>query len=101
VVNGRGLAVVTATGMNTEIGKITTQVQEVKPPPTPLQRNVTRLGRYIGVLLLGIIAVLIIIGLVKRYTFEEMFALAVAAAVGRTTLLERKTLYGHPPSLSG
>jgi Ca2+-transporting ATPase len=81
VANGRGVAVVTATGMNTEIGKITTQVQEVKSPPTPLQRNVSRLGRYIGILVLGVIAVLIIIGLVKGYTFEEMFTLAVAAAV--------------------
>ncbi len=81
VVNGRGVAVVTATGMNTEIGKITAQVQEVKPPPTPLQRNVARLGRYIGILVLGIIIVLIIIGLAKGYTFEEMFTLAVAAAV--------------------
>jgi Ca2+-transporting ATPase len=81
VVNGRGVAVVTATGMNTEIGKISTQVQETKPPPTPLQRNVSRLGRYIGILVLGIIGVLIIIGLVKGYSFEEMFTLAIAAAV--------------------
>jgi len=81
VVNGRGVAVVTATGMNTEIGKITTQVQETKPPPTPLQRNVARLGRYIGVLVLGIIGVLILIGVIKGYSFEEMFTLAVAAAV--------------------
>jgi len=81
IVNGRGLAVVTDTGMNTEIGKITTQVQETKPPPTPLQRNVTRLGRYIGILVLSIVAVLIVIGLAKGYGFEEMFTLAVAAAV--------------------
>jgi len=81
VVNGRGVAVVTATGMNTEIGKITTQVQETKPPPTPLQRNVARLGRYIGILVLGIIGVLILIGVIKGYSFEEMFTLAVAAAV--------------------
>ena len=81
VVNGRGVAVVTATGMNTEIGKITAQVQEVKPPPTPLQRNVARLGRYIGVVVLGIIATLVVIGLAKGYGFEDMFTLAVAAAV--------------------
>ncbi|MFC2006039.1 cation-translocating P-type ATPase [Chloroflexota bacterium] len=81
VVNGRGLAVVTATGMNTEIGKITAQVQETKPPPTPLQRNVARLGRYIGILVLGIIGMLILIGVIKGYGFEEMFTLAVAAAV--------------------
>ena len=81
VLNGRGVAVITATGMNTEIGRITAQVQEVKPPPTPLQRNVARLGRYIGILVLGIIGILIIIGLVKGYSFEDMFTLAVAAAV--------------------
>ncbi|OGN97565.1 MAG: hypothetical protein A2Z77_05645 [Chloroflexi bacterium RBG_13_51_36] len=81
VVNGRGLAVVTATGMSTEIGKISTKVQEIKPPPTPLQRNVARLGRYIGILVLSVITILIIIGLVKGYTFEEMFTLAIAAAV--------------------
>src|SRR4030042_5197411 len=81
VVNGRGLAVVTATGMSTEIGKISTQVQEPEPPPTPLQRNVSRLGRYIGILVLSIIGILVIIGLVKGYTFEEMFTLAIAAAV--------------------
>jgi P-type Ca2+ transporter type 2C len=81
IVNGRGAAVVTATGMNTEIGKITAQVQAVKPSPTPLQRNVSRLGRYIGILVLGIIAVLIGIGLAKGYGFEDIFTLGIAAAV--------------------
>jgi len=81
VVNGRGVAVVTATGMNTEIGKISAQVQEVRPPPTPLQRNVAKLGRYIGIVVLCVIVVLIGIGVAKGYTFLEMFNLAVAAAV--------------------
>ena len=81
VANGRGVAVVTVTGMNTEIGKITTQVQETKSPPTPLQKNVARLGRYIGILVLGIIGVLILIGVLKGYGFEDMFTLAIAAAV--------------------
>ena len=81
VVNGRGVAVVTATGMNTEIGKITAHIQEVKPPPSPLQRNVARLGRYIGVLVLCSITILIIIGLAQGYTFEEMFTFSVAVAV--------------------
>ncbi len=81
VVSGRGAAVITTTGMSTEIGKITAQVQEVKPPPTPLQRNVARLGRYIGILALGAIVVLIIIGVARGYTFTEMFEFAVPAAV--------------------
>ncbi len=81
VVSGRGVAVVTATGMNTEIGKITLKVQQTKPPPTPLQRNVARLGRYLGFLVLGTVGVLMVIGLIRGYGFEDMFTLAVAAAV--------------------
>lgn len=81
VVKGRGVAVVVATGMNTEIGKITAQVQEVKPPPTPLQINVAKLGRYIGILVLGIVSALLVLGLFKGYGFEEIFTLAIAAAV--------------------
>jgi len=70
VVNGKGVAVITGTGMKTEIGKITAQMQEVKPPPTPLQRNIARLGRYIGAM---VIALLIGIGLSEGYTFEDIF----------------------------
>jgi len=81
LVNGRGMAVVTATGMETQFGKITARVQEAKPPPTPLQRNVTRLGRYIGILVLGIIVSLIALGLAKGYSFTDIFTLGVAAAV--------------------
>lgn len=80
-VNGKGVAVVTATGMKTEIGKITAQVQEVKPPPTPLQKNISRLGRYIGVMVIGLIALLIGVGLAKGYGFEDMFTLGIAALV--------------------
>ncbi len=81
VVNGSGLAVVTATGMNTEIGKITSQVQETKPPPTPLQQNVSKLGRYIAFLVLGVVSVLIVIGIIKGYGIEDLFTLAIAASV--------------------
>lgn len=81
VVNGRGVAIVVATGMATEIGKITAQVQEVKPPPTPLQNNVGQLGKYIGVLVLGIVVVLSVVSLVKGYGFEDIFTLGIAAAV--------------------
>jgi len=81
VVNGRGFGAVTATGMNTEIGKITSQVQEVKPPPTPLQRNISKLSKYIGIIVLSVVTILVIIGLLKGYAIDELFALAVAAAV--------------------
>ena len=80
-VNGRGFGAITATGMNTEIGKISAHIQEIKPPPTPLQKNIAKLSRYIGIIVLSIVTGLIIIGLMKGYSIDELFALAVAAAV--------------------
>jgi len=46
---GRGTAVVTATGMTTEFGKVATMLQEVKAERTPLQINLDRVGKYIGI----------------------------------------------------
>lgn len=42
VTRGRGRALVTATGVNTEVGTIATLTAEAKPPPTPLQRRLAR-----------------------------------------------------------
>jgi len=48
-VYGRGLAVVTATGMATEFGKIATMLQEVEKERTPLQVNLDQLGKWIAI----------------------------------------------------
>src|SRR3989338_455872 len=48
VVSGRAKAVVTSTGMGTEIGKIAKMIQEVKPEPTPLQKKMDELGKWLG-----------------------------------------------------
>ena len=45
VVSGRAKAAVALTGMKSEIGKIAAMIEEVKPEPTPLQKNMDRLGR--------------------------------------------------------
>ena len=50
---GRATAVITSTGMNTEIGKIAAAITEVKPERTPLQKSISRLSRYILFLVLG------------------------------------------------
>jgi Ca2+-transporting ATPase len=81
VVNGKGLAVVAATGMNTEVGKITAQVQGVKPPPTPLQQNVARWGRYLGILVVSLIVLFFVLGLARGYSFRELITVSIAAAV--------------------
>jgi P-type Ca2+ transporter type 2C len=81
VAAGRGTAVVTETGMDTQFGRIVAQVQATKQPLTPLQKNVARLGRYIAYLVVGIVILIVAIGIVRGYGFAEIFLLGVAAVV--------------------
>jgi len=81
VTYGRAMALVTRTGMLTEIGKIATAIQEVVPEKTPLQKSISKLSRYILILFLGICALLVVVGVLKGMTWLEIFLVAVAAAV--------------------
>jgi len=81
ITTGRAAAVVTKTGMLTEMGKIATGLQEIKPEDTPLQKNIAKLSRYLVFIFLGVTGLLLIVGLLKRLGWLEMFLLAVAAAV--------------------
>jgi Ca2+-transporting ATPase len=78
---GRAIAVAVTTGMSTELGKIADAIREVKTEKTPLQQSIGKLSRYLVVTFLGIIAVLVIVGLIKGFDRLEIFLLAVAAAV--------------------
>ncbi|MEE9366668.1 MAG: HAD-IC family P-type ATPase, partial [Dehalococcoidales bacterium] len=78
---GRSTAMVVRTGMATDIGQIATAIQEIKPEKTPLQKNISKVSRYIVVLFLGICALLVAVGLLKGLDRLEVFLLAVAAAV--------------------
>jgi P-type Ca2+ transporter type 2C len=83
---GRGMAVVVATGMQTEIGSIAGLLRKSVDEPTPLQRELDRIGKHLG-LLVGIMAVVIIgtILLVDRVTefaaIIDVLILGVALAV--------------------
>jgi P-type Ca2+ transporter type 2C len=81
VSTGRGSALVTATGMDTQFGQIVAQVQETKQPLTPLQKNVAKLGRYIAYLVVGIVILIVAIGIGRGYGFADIFLLGVAAVV--------------------
>ena len=81
VTYGRATALVVTTGMSTEMGKIATGIQEVKPEKTPIQKSISKLSRYIIFLFLGVIGILIAVGLIKGLDWLEIFLLAVAAAV--------------------
>jgi P-type Ca2+ transporter type 2C len=85
---GRGSAVVTATGMQTEMGRIAGMLKATQDEPTPLQRELDRLGRVLGLIVVAIAAVMIVTILLVEHVrgFEAFFdvallgvALAVAA----------------------
>jgi len=56
VVRGRGKAVVTDTGMDTEVGKIAEELEEAEESQTPFQKEVDQMGKRIGYLVVGIVA---------------------------------------------
>jgi len=81
VTSGRATAVVVAIGASTEMGRVVTALESVEEEPTPLQRSIARLSRFILLLFLGLCALLVIIGVVQGLDTLEIFLVAVAAAV--------------------
>jgi Ca2+-transporting ATPase len=83
---GRGRAVVVATGMNTEVGRIAGLLETAEKEPTPLQQELDRTGKRLSVIMLGICAVVFAAGLLSTTTFSlnvvlGLFLFAVALAV--------------------
>ncbi len=72
VVTGNGRAVVVATGMATEIGKITTLVKEAEEELTPLQRRLDAFGKKLGMVIIGISGVVFTLGFAKEYLANGM-----------------------------
>ena len=89
VVYGRGRAVLTGTGMNTEMGKIADALESAKDEATPLQQKLNQLSKILSVLVLVICAVIFAVDLIRAYpdisgegmldTFMVAVSLAVAA----------------------
>jgi Ca2+-transporting ATPase len=61
VVKGRGKMIVTDTGMDTEVGNIAEEIEEAEDSQTPFQEEVDALGKRIGYLVVGIVAVVALI----------------------------------------
>jgi len=81
VTYGRGRAVVTAIGMETEFGKVARMLQEVETTLTPLQRNLDRVGSLLSRAALAIVALIVIAGLLRGQPFVEMLIFGVALSV--------------------
>ena len=81
VTYGSAKAIVTATGMNTEVGHIATLLNEDSPKKTPLQEKLANLGKYLGILALIACLIIFIIGLINDLPPLELFMTAVSLAV--------------------
>ncbi len=89
VVYGRGRAVITGTGMNTEMGKIADALTQAQDEQTPLQRQLAQLSKILSFLVIGICVFIFLLDVVRSYpnitgagmldTFMVAVSLAVAA----------------------
>ena len=81
VTGGSALAVVVATGRATELGLIQTLVGETRPPETPMQRQLNRLGNQLVWISLAICGGVFAVGLLRGYGFLPMLRAAISLAV--------------------
>lgn len=78
---GTATAVVTATGMNTEMGKIAGLLENENDEQTPLQQKLAQLGKYLGIVALIACAVVFVVGWLAGTPVLEIFMTAVSLAV--------------------
>ncbi len=117
IVSGRAKAVVIATGMQSEFGKIAKMIEDVKPEPTPLQKKMDNLGKWLGKIVIVIAVIIFAVGLLfhEKPPLEMLkFAAAVAVAaipealagivtialsIGTRRMLKRNALVRNLPSV--
>ena len=78
---GRGVGVVTNTGMATEIGQIASMLQSVEEAETPLQKRLDKFGRTLGLVTLAICALIFVQGMITGQSALDMFIIAVSLAI--------------------
>jgi Ca2+-transporting ATPase len=81
ITHGRGVGIAVATGMATELGRIAGMLDTAERMRTPLQRRLARFGQWLGVVVLGLCAVIFAFGLVRGEPPLLMFLTAVSLAV--------------------
>lgn len=78
---GTAIAVVTATGMDTEMGRVANLLESEESTQTPLQKKLASLGKYLGIVALAACAVIFLVGIIDGMPVMEIFMIAVALAV--------------------
>lgn len=116
VTSGRGRAVVTETGMRTELGRIASMIQTVEREPSPLQKRLERLGKTLAFAAIILVGIVVALGALRgedpRTLFLTAISLAVAAvpeglpavitialALGAQRMLKRRALIRKLPAV--
>ena len=81
VTRGRGEMVVTATGMNTEVGQISGMLSGVQQEKTPLTRQLDQLTVLITIMAGAALALVILLGLLRGDDFDELFLIGISLAI--------------------
>ena len=81
VTYGTAVAIVTATGMDTEMGRIANLLDSENDSQTPLQKKLAQLGKYLGILALVACGIIFVVGLANGIPPLEIFMTAVSLAV--------------------
>jgi Ca2+-transporting ATPase len=78
---GRGVGIVTDTGMNTELGKIAEMMQSTEDEPTPLQRKLSQLGKGLALATIVLVFIIIGLGLLRGEDFKLLLLTSISIAV--------------------
>lgn len=81
VIYGRAEGIVTATGMNTEIGKIARSIKHAGTEPTPLQKRLADLGKLLSIVAVVLCIALFVIAILQKRNLPEMLITAISLAV--------------------
>lgn len=81
VTAGRGMGIVTSTGMGTEIGRIAAMIHEAPQEETPLQKRLSSLGRTLSLLAVGLCAAMFFMAVLQKRDVLEMLVTAISLAV--------------------
>ncbi|KAL4814220.1 hypothetical protein BDW67DRAFT_89930 [Aspergillus spinulosporus] len=79
--SGYGQGIVIGTGAKTEFGSISASLQEIESPRTPLQLSMDRLGQELSYISFGVIALIVVVGLIQGRKLLDMFTIGVSLAV--------------------
>jgi Ca2+-transporting ATPase len=99
VTRGTGAIVVTATGMETQMGRIATMLTSVKRTRSPLQKELDKLTAVLGVIAWAAVGIIVVVGLIRGLTAHAVLLLGTAMAIsaiptGLPTFVSAMLSYG-------